>query len=279
MLGAVRWLLIVALASCGRDEAPAEEPPSGSAEDDESVDEGEPRYQTIDPNLSGGPLVQLGRVTMSADQLVSFGEECAETFVVVEDGRLNVATAGGLLTWEAGTAHRFGNDRELRSDHGTTSLFLARVTGEDEGACAVDARDVVIDEVPELPFAGGKLKVRILFDEQSGSRFGALSILDADPELSVPPHVHEGSAEVLQVLSGAGWMVMGEQRLDATVDPGASYGVRDVRFYVPANTEHAYEARGERRLRAYQIYAPAGPEQRFRRPPMPDAPRAPTGAE
>lgn len=108
-----------------------------------------------------------------------------------------------------------------------------------------------------LVIAGGKMRVRILLDADSaGARHGGLAILEGDPDVSVPEHRHEQSAEVLFIEDGEGAMRLGDR--EVRVRPG-------VVVYVPPNVLHDYRGAGMRPLRAIQVYAPSGPEQRFRR--------------
>ncbi len=116
--------------------------------------------------------------------------------------------------------------------------------------------DIVADigSVEVLPNAGGKLKVQIVLDRDGGATFGSFAILEGEADLPVPVHTHEGTAEVLFIDSGDGTMVLGERRFP--IAPGMV-------IYVPPDVEHGYEP-GTEPLRAYQVYDPPGPEQRFR---------------
>jgi mannose-6-phosphate isomerase-like protein (cupin superfamily) len=91
--------------------------------------------------------------------------------------------------------------------------------------------------------------------ERNGARYGGLSLLEADADFGVPSHVHPEANEALVIEQGAGTMRIGSERFP--VIDGAT-------LFVPDNIEHGLEAAGTRDLRAVQVYAPSGPEQRFR---------------
>ena len=113
---------------------------------------------------------------------------------------------------------------------------------------------------PVLSAGGGHLQVRILLDEDGvGARHGGLALLAGDTSTRVPEHVHETSAEILWIEDGTGTMTLGAGAAARTlrVEPGLA-------IYVPAGTPHSFTSDGDRPLRAVQVYAPAGPEQRFR---------------
>jgi mannose-6-phosphate isomerase-like protein (cupin superfamily) len=100
------------------------------------------------------------------------------------------------------------------------------------------------------------LSVQIMLDtEGHGAENAALSVLEGSPTVAVPTHTHDGSAEILLVDEGQGTLVLGEREIQ--VRAGA-------RLYIPQGVPHSYTSDGTSRLRAIQLYAPAGPEQRFR---------------
>jgi mannose-6-phosphate isomerase-like protein (cupin superfamily) len=191
----------------------------------------------------------MGRLVIPAgDVLLVESEPEEEAFVFVSDGELEGHPAGSVL--------RIRGVYQVAAVTETT-LVGALVRASDaqpHTPAPLGVSAVRLEESPVLLNAGGKLRVQILHDAASGASFGALSLLDADADLSVPEHVHETSVEALYILSGDGAMILGEER--TLVVPGRV-------IYVPANTNHGYEAWTEP-LRALQIYAPPGPEQRFR---------------
>lgn len=104
--------------------------------------------------------------------------------------------------------------------------------------------------------AGGRLSVMIYLDAAHGAQtVPSLGTLEGDPTLGVPEHTHEESAEVLWIRDGSGTMRVGDET--RVIRPGTF-------VYVPPKTIHGFEPDGARPLFAYQVYTPAGPEQRFR---------------
>jgi len=109
-----------------------------------------------------------------------------------------------------------------------------------------------------LPIAGGKAKVRILLEQPgTGSAAASLGILEAEPGAEVPRHSHAGAAEIVYVLAGAGELTVGSE----TVPFGPQQAL-----HVPEGQPHAAKFTGPDKTIAVQVYAPAGPEQRFKQP-------------
>lgn len=116
----------------------------------------------------------------------------------------------------------------------------------------------VIGEAPALDVAPG-ISARILIDRESvGSGEAALSVLELQAGAAVAPHVHTGAAELLYLEDGAGELVISSYR--ERVSKGDT-------VYIPAGVPHTFTATEGARL--IQIYAPGGPEQRFRDPRTP----------
>lgn len=210
----------------------------------------------------GGPLVRIGRLDVATAHSVQLSPRPhEEIFVVVESGDF-----GQPFGWSTGAVARV-ESRMTTSTATPTSLIVAFVRDvghpfrDDEPHAVADESSwgevVAADEAPVLSVSDGRLRVQIFHDAANGARFGALSRLDADADLDVPVHVHDSSVEALFIESGDGTMILGDERF--AVAPGRV-------IYVPANVLHGYE-HGTQPLRAWQIYAPPGPEQRFRTPP------------
>ena len=106
-----------------------------------------------------------------------------------------------------------------------------------------------------IKIAGGKGVARILLEEKStGSSAMALSVMEFDGGAELPRHAHTSASELLYVISGSGKVTVAGQTM--------SFG-SDTAIYIPADQPHAAKMSGGSTL-AVQIYAPAGPEQRFR---------------
>ena len=210
---------------------------------------------------------------------------CQDVIVLVRDGELEASGTGiapddARASLYVGDAVRFGpegdglllntGDRAAR-----TLLAVARDAHrfqrssqwEDLGARGGDCAPV--DHPPDAsPLRVGSiatterlapnadLRVQIMLDtEGHGAENAALSVLEGSPTVAVPTHTHDGSAEILLVDEGHGTLVLGEREIE--VRAGS-------RLYIPQGVPHAYTSDGTSRLRAIQLYAPAGPEQRFR---------------
>jgi mannose-6-phosphate isomerase-like protein (cupin superfamily) len=223
---------------------------------------------------------------LPGDALRPPASTCQDALLFLREGRLEavgtgIGSADAPATLHAGDAVRFGPegdgvvinvaDRPARAVMAVArraGAGPARIPPPDEDACAVDAalvdplrrslRVASLAATPPLVAAGGRLQVRILLDADSaGAELGALSWLEGRPDLVVPEHRHDGSAEILLVEEGEGTMRIGDR--EVAVGAGAA-------IYVPEDTLHSFHGTGTRPLRAIQIYAPAGPEQRFRGP-------------
>lgn len=116
-----------------------------------------------------------------------------------------------------------------------------------------------VDKATAYPQPGGKIKVRMLFEPSSSdSSAVSLSVLEASPGAEIPRHTHSGSAEILYILSGAGEIQIGSEKL--------AFGA-DQAIHLPENQPHAAKFTGSEKAVVLQIYAPAGPEQRFKGAP------------
>jgi mannose-6-phosphate isomerase-like protein (cupin superfamily) len=89
---------------------------------------------------------------------------------------------------------------------------------------------------------------------------GALSVglLTLEAGVKVPAHVHARETEALYILGGSGVMTIA-----GTAMPVTETSV----VQVPPGVEHSFEATSA--TSALQLYTPAGPEQRFKKPPAP----------
>jgi quercetin dioxygenase-like cupin family protein len=119
------------------------------------------------------------------------------------------------------------------------------------------AKPVVIagDQAAPLAINGGKGKARILIDEKAtGSTAMSLSLVEFSPGLDLPRHEHAGSSEVLYVQAGGGKLTVGSDAMPFGPDTALA---------IPADQPHAGHIGGAPTA-AVQIFAPAGPEQRYR---------------
>ncbi len=83
-----------------------------------------------------------------------------------------------------------------------------------------------------------------------------MSRITAFPGAKIPVHDHPHSDELLLIEEGTGQMTLGDKSL--TVSAGQA-------IRIPMGTKHSFTQTGDKPLRAVQVYAPAGPEQRFKK--------------
>lgn len=110
---------------------------------------------------------------------------------------------------------------------------------------------VAASGAPTYSIANGAGSVTLLLNASTSSPL-AVERLHLDRGATVPPHRHEGSAEILVIVSGAVDMVVA----GAPVHAGAGDAIQ-----ISAGVEHS--ATAVEALDAVQIYLPPGPEQRF----------------
>jgi quercetin dioxygenase-like cupin family protein len=116
---------------------------------------------------------------------------------------------------------------------------------------------VVVNEakVEPVTIAGGRARVRKLFTPKNTGKDSAyLGILEAEPGLLIPRHVHPLSAEILYVVSGGGVANIGVEAVG--FEPG-------VAIHIPEGQPHLVQFNGPDKTVMIQLYAPAGPEQRY----------------
>lgn len=215
---------------------------------------------------------------------------CQDVIVLVRDGELEasgtgVAPSDARATLYVGDAVRFGPEGDgllLNSGERPARTLLAiardahrfqRASGWENlapqgGDCLpldqpLGASPLRVGSIAttERLAVSPDLDVQIMLDtEGHGAENAALSILDGSTTVSVPSHTHDGSAEILIVDEGHGTLTLhlpdGGDR-EIPVAAGS-------RLYIPAGVAHAFTSDGTSRLHAVQLYAPAGPEQRFR---------------
>jgi quercetin dioxygenase-like cupin family protein len=105
--------------------------------------------------------------------------------------------------------------------------------------------------------AGGKAKARSLFDEDaSGSQDIYVGLLEAEAGAELARHGHAGSEELLYVLSGdGGELTVGNDKIRFAPEQA---------IYLPEDQPHALKFHGDSKTTLLQVYAPGGPEQRFK---------------
>ncbi len=109
------------------------------------------------------------------------------------------------------------------------------------------------DTAPAYEIAGGKARVYMV---KEGPVY--TGILEGFHGLKVPPKNHAQSMEIIYVIEGSGVMtIAGKQQ---KVRPGMT-------IQVPAGVEHSFiiPKTDKGRFKAFQVYTPSGPEQRFKK--------------
>lgn len=214
--------------------------------------------------------VSMARVRLGPSETFRFeASPCQEMLVLVERGTVRAS----MLWVESGRAARFRTPTlvQAMSREGAEIFAVAALSGN-APIDTIDWESAPLDQVcpsgmealivsdPERvgPFvrARGRLSVMIYLDgDAGGPPVVSLGSLDGAATLTVPEHVHETSGEVLWIQDGSGTMRVGKEM--RRIQPGTF-------VYVPPRTVHGFVPDGTRRLFAYQVYTPSGPEQRFR---------------
>jgi quercetin dioxygenase-like cupin family protein len=128
----------------------------------------------------------------------------------------------------------------------------------DGGTAPAGAKFVVAApaEAESLAVLGGKGRARPLLDPaKTGDRDVYLGLLELEPGAEVLRHSHPGSEEILFVLSGGGELTVGSEKIPFEADEA---------LHLPENQPHAVKLTGADKTLMVQIYAPAGPEDRYR---------------
>lgn len=120
------------------------------------------------------------------------------------------------------------------------------------GAPPADGRVVQAKAAPAYKIVQGKGVARLYLNATNGSAEVAVSVLTLQRGAQVAEHVHEGSAEILYVIDGTAEMTIAGRRVALTAGDAVQ---------VPKATRHSATATSD--FKAVQVYAPAGPEQRF----------------
>lgn len=247
------------LLACGSKKPPAPELTSVSDEP-----------QSVEILGRSGPVAMVRLSLGTLERLQVPASACQEVLLFIEQGALSDPERGWL---RHGDAARFHAPTVVEAaPAGQTRVFAAIVQhpavkdgapswrpSSDEASCPVPSSpSVLADPARSGPFvhAEGKLRVHIYLDaDGDAGALGTLGTLDADPTQAVPEHVHTASAEVLWIVDGAGTLRLGD--VSQTVQPATF-------VFIPAGTLHGFVPNGTRPLFAYQLYAPPGPEQRFK---------------
>ena len=150
--------------------------------------------------------------------------------------------------------------RDPKDPEGRAGFEVIHGTGDPGGAASGVAAPipwtvVTAAKVDPITIANGKARVRkLLTPDNTHHTTAYLGILEADAGCEIPRHTHT-SAELMYVVSGGGVLTLG------TADT-FPFGP-DTAIHVPENTAHQAAFNTPDKTVIVQLYAPAGPEQRF----------------
>lgn len=123
---------------------------------------------------------------------------------------------------------------------------------------------VPTSEAPRHIIAGGKGRATLLLNPSTGATAASMTLLELQPGSEVPEHVHDTSAEILYIEEGAAEMTVSGEKLRVG---------RGDAVYIPAGVKHSAKVVSpDVALRAVQVYAGPGPEQRFTQGPWENPP-------
>jgi mannose-6-phosphate isomerase-like protein (cupin superfamily) len=120
---------------------------------------------------------------------------------------------------------------------------------------------VLSKEARTYSIANGRGTASLMLDASTGATAASLTLVALRPGTEVAEHVHEQSAELLYIQDGVADLRIAGQKLRVG---------RGDAVYIPAGAKHSVEVVSEVALRAVQVYAGPGPEQRFTEGPRVD---------
>ena len=162
-----------------------------------------------------------------------------------------------VLYAPGGPEHPYRDPASAKAGGWTTPITAAEAKKPPEDAPR--PRIVHGKDVADLDIAGGKGKVKILFDaEGAGDPHAYVGLLTAQAGMTVPEHAHDKEDEILWIVSGKG---------DMTLDGQAQPVEAGEAIHIPAGAKHSFKS--DAGLTAVQFYTPSGPEQRFKKAAVP----------
>jgi quercetin dioxygenase-like cupin family protein len=115
-----------------------------------------------------------------------------------------------------------------------------------------------IVDVPVHVIGADEARVQVLLHRGLGLSSSAMSRIVGKPGWEILPHRHERSDELLFVLEGGGTLTLEGREIRVS---------EQTAVWIPRGQEHSWRT-GTAGVRALQIYAPGGPEQRFLKAPL-----------
>jgi quercetin dioxygenase-like cupin family protein len=210
--------------------------------------QGPNRYLLDDQSLGEAPLATMQIIALKPLESLPAkpSQNAAEEGVLyVLDGSFKVGTetvkAGDAIWLGAGTAR----PGLLPLDKKPVKVVELRAHGEGKGQAIVHGADAKSYPIP----GGGTVKLLL---DGTGAHL-AVDLVEADANADIPAHKHANNDEELYFVAGQSKTTVGKETL-ATVAGDA--------LRIPAGQLHAVAV--TEKLTALQVYAPAGPEQRFK---------------
>lgn len=245
------WLALVVLIACGGDK-PVPIPPGAviappDAPKKTSVMKAPAPIPDAGPPVEAPPPVTASFIDIGKDKVRIDHVACETRALFVVKGKAT-ADKDTLAGGDALVTHGKGG-YDLGGD-GLGVLAVVQPPTCDAGAIAPLTKKIIRGkDVPELRWANGAMRAHL--DVEGGSAYmGRL-----EGTAAVAEHAHDGSWEVLCAVEAQGTFTLAgtPQKL------GPKTCVK-----VPPKTPHAWAPDANSKLVAIQLYAPPGPEQRFK---------------
>ncbi|MCU1282747.1 MAG: Cupin 2 conserved barrel domain protein, partial [bacterium] len=212
--------------------------------------QGPQRFLIDDESIGEAPLASVSMLSLPGNQASpakARKDDEEEMVLYILDGGFKVGAdvlAAGDTLWLG--AH---TDRPTitPADKKPLKLLEIRAHGEGTGQKIIHAADVKSYKLP-----GGKGTVKLLLDG-TGAKL-AVDEIEAPEGATMTVHKHQAQDEELFFVSGRTTTTVGKQAFDTAAGDA---------LRIPSNTTHALKV--VEPVRAIQIYAPGGPEQRFKK--------------
>ncbi|MGZ3426974.1 MAG: cupin domain-containing protein, partial [Polyangia bacterium] len=212
--------------------------------------QGPQRFLIDDESIGEAPLASVSMLSLPPTQVSQAKvrkDEAEEMVLYVLEGGFKVgadALKAGDILWLG--AH---TDRPAiaPADKKPLKLLEIRAHGESAGQKVIHGADA-----KSYKISGGKASAKLLLDG-SGAKL-AVDEIDAEEGAMIAAHKHQAQDEELFFVSG---------RTETTVGKQAYQTAAGDALRIPANAMHTMKVLEP--VRAIQIYAPGGPEQRFKK--------------
>jgi mannose-6-phosphate isomerase-like protein (cupin superfamily) len=228
----------------------------------------------LDETNTGNPALSMAEVTASAGTIGPRITDRLEIWQMSASSAAHVTVAGGK-TLSAGKNDVVIVPKGTRLTIAPAPNFSARVLfipGGREGtlrAGAVPGASATLGPLkkgePQVSLvkadaakmypAPGRTAT-ILVEPPAAKGAVSVGLLTLDNGIAVPPHVHAKETEALYLIGGSGTMTIGGIAVPVTATSVVQ---------IPAGVEHSFKP--TENVSALQFYTPAGPEQRFKKPP------------